>query len=77
MESIMPDTLPVQHTITPSKNILRLPKVIQKTGKCRASIYADIRKGLFPKPISLGERSVGWLESEVDEWIDTRIALRG
>ena len=66
-ETTRPDT---------SKTILRLPQVIQKTGRGRASIYADIGKGEFPEPISLGGRSVGWLESEVDQWIDTRIALR-
>ena len=73
----MRNTDPVQKSITPSKNILRLPQVIKKTGRGRASIYADIVKGVFPEPISLGERSVGWLESEVDGWIDSRIALRG
>lgn len=59
------------------KIILRLPQVVQKSGRSRASIYADIERGVFPAPISLGERSVGWLESEVDQWIDSRIALRG
>lgn len=65
-------------TTTPApKNILRLPQVIQKTGRSRASIYADIERKVFPAPISLGERSVGWLESELDAWLDSRIALRG
>lgn len=73
----MPNLDPAPRTSTTSKTILRLPQVIQKTGRGRASIYADIGKGIFPEPISLGERSVGWLESEVDHWIDTRIALRG
>jgi len=58
------------------KTILRLPQVIERTGRGRASIYADIGKGVFPRPIPLGGRSVGWLESEVDGWIETRIALR-
>lgn len=53
--------------------ILRLPAVIEKTGKPRPSIYRMIKEGLFPKQIKLGERSVGWLESEVDEWIKKRI----
>ncbi len=49
--------------------ILRLPAVIERTGKPRPSIYRMIKEGIFPKQIKLGERSVGWLESEVDEWI--------
>ena len=60
-----------------SKKVLRLHKVIEKTGMSRATIYAYLKIRNFPAPISLGERSVGWLESEVDQWIDSRIALRG
>lgn len=54
-------------------HILRLQKVRQKTGKSRSSIYLDISKGTFPKPISLGARSVGWLEEEIDDWILQRV----
>ena len=53
--------------------ILRLPSVKEKTGKPTSSIYWMIERGVFPKPIKLGKRSVGWLESEIDEWIDQRI----
>ena len=31
----------------------------------------------FPKPVPLGENSVGFLESEIDAWIKDRVALRG
>ncbi len=57
-------------------SILRLPSVTKKTGLSRSSIYAYLKKGVFPAPIPLGERSVGWLETEVDEWLNSRIALR-
>jgi prophage regulatory protein len=53
--------------------ILRLPAVIDKTGLSRATIYLKISKKTFPSPISLGERSVGWLESEVEAWIQRQI----
>ena len=53
--------------------ILRLPAVIDKTGLSRATIYLKISKKTFPLPISLGERSVGWLESEVEAWIQGQI----
>lgn len=39
-------------------------------------MYALIQKGEFPKPIKLSERSSAWLESEVQAWIDARIAAR-
>lgn len=56
--------------------ILRLKDVLDNTGLARSTIYAFIQKGLFPKPVSLGERSVGWLESEVQDWILAKIERR-
>lgn len=52
-----------------SQTILRLPIVKARTGLSRSSIYLKIAKNEFPKPISLGARSVGWLENEVEDWI--------
>ncbi|MCY3700112.1 MAG: AlpA family transcriptional regulator [Gemmatimonadetes bacterium] len=54
--------------------ILRLPEVQRRTGLSRSTIYVRLDRGLFPKPVSLGARAVGWIESEVDEWIRERIA---
>lgn len=59
----------------PSLRILRLPEVIGRVGLRRASIYLHISKGSFPKPISLGARAVGWLESDIDGWIAARIEV--
>lgn len=55
------------------KKILRLPDVKERIGCSRSSIYLMISQNLFPTPISLGGRSVGWLESEINDWIDQRI----
>ena len=52
---------------------LRLPQVIARTGLQRSSIYAGMQAGTFPSPIPLGERAVGWKESDVDKWINDRI----
>lgn len=61
----------------PSKNrFLRLNDVKNRTGLSRSTIYLNISRGTFPKPISLGMRCVGWLESEIDEWMDARINSR-
>jgi len=65
-----------QSAVTKNVRILRLPEVIERVGLKRASIYSHISQGSFPKPISLGARAVGWLESEIDSWIDLRIAAR-
>jgi prophage regulatory protein len=56
--------------------VLRLPAVIEKAGPSRSTIYEGIAAGTFPKPIRLGPKSVGWLESEVDRWIEERVAER-
>jgi len=52
------------------KVILRINTVVARTGKARSTLYLDIANNRFPKPIKLGDRSVGWLESDVEEWID-------
>ncbi|WP_376697239.1 helix-turn-helix transcriptional regulator [Wenzhouxiangella sp. EGI_FJ10305] len=53
--------------------ILRLPHVKARTGLSRSTIYLRIAEGTFPKPISLGGRAVGWIESEVDDWLEQQI----
>ncbi len=56
-----------------SEKILRRPVVEEKTGKSRSSIYDGIENNTFPAPIKIGPRAVGWLESEVDQWIEDKI----
>jgi len=51
-------------------SIIRLPKVTERTGKCRTAIYADMQAGTFPKQIPIGARAVGWDSDEVQAWID-------
>ncbi|KJW23221.1 dipicolinate synthase [Escherichia coli] len=56
-----------------SNNLLRLSDVMRRTGYGRAWIYRLISLGRFPKPVKIGSRSVAFIESEVDEWINQRI----
>lgn len=53
--------------------ILRLPAVKARTGLSRSTIYLRLAEGGFPKPVSLGGRAVGWLESEIQDWLQRRI----
>ncbi|EGM68398.1 phage transcriptional regulator, AlpA [Shewanella sp. HN-41] len=46
------------------------------TGLARSTIYKYIAEGTFPRPVSLGSRAAAWVESEVQEWILTRIEER-
>lgn len=55
--------------------ILRLPQVKIRVGLSRSSIYLAVSQGKFPRPVSLGARAVGWLESEVDAWLSQRVEL--
>lgn len=54
--------------------IIKLPAVENKTGKKRTQIYEAVAKGTFPKPVKIGPRAVGWVEEEIDQWIESRIA---
>jgi len=54
--------------------LLRLPRVMDGTGMRRSSIYARIKAGTFPSPIPLGGRAVAWSETEINKWIEDRIA---
>ena len=56
--------------------ILRLPQVKDLTGLSRSTIYLMIKQGKFRKPIQLGTRSVGWLQSDIEEFISERIRAR-
>lgn len=55
--------------------ILRLPAVKACTGLSRSTIYLRISEGRFPKPVSLGGRAVGWIEAEVNDWLDQQIEI--
>lgn len=59
-----------------AQSFIRMPETKRRTGLGRAWIYRLISEGRFPKPAKLGDRSVGFVESEVDEWIAERIAAR-
>lgn len=54
--------------------VLRLPAVIDRVGLGRASIYAYMERGDFPRPIKIGDRAVAWRESDVNAWLASREA---
>jgi prophage regulatory protein len=53
--------------------ILRLPSVKASTGLSRSTIYLRISQGTFPKPVKLGGRAVGWVQTEIQEWVQQQI----
>ena len=61
------------NTTSTSNTILRLPTVKARTGLARSTIYLRMSQGTFPKQVSLGGRTVGWVESEIEAWLSNRI----
>lgn len=57
-------------------NILRAPQVAARIGVSRATVWRWIKAGEFPAAIPLGAQSVGWLDTEVDAWIQSRATAR-
>ena len=56
--------------------LLRLPSVIAKTGLKRSQIYLYMKNGHFPSSVRIGPASVAWLESEIDDWIASKLSSR-
>ena len=55
-----------------TERILRIRDVTARVGVARSTIYEWQSRGTFPASVPLGERSIGWLESEVTAWIESR-----
>jgi len=49
--------------------ILRFPEVVHITGLSRSSIYIYMKEGVFPKPIKIGKRAIGWLEEDIEKYL--------
>jgi len=54
--------------------ILRLPAVLARAGLSKSTLYSRVSDGLWPKPVNLGSRAVGWPSGEVEALISALIA---
>jgi prophage regulatory protein len=45
------------------------------TGLSKSSIYAMMKRGEFPKCVTIGCRAVAWIEAEIQQWIDEKISF--
>jgi len=59
--------------INKKQSLIRMREVLNRTGFCRAWIYHLIEQGRFPESVKIGERSIAFIESEIDEWISNSI----
>ncbi|MGK0269588.1 MAG: prophage regulatory protein [Cocleimonas sp.] len=56
--------------------LIKLKEVMACTGLGRSSIYKFMSENRFPKHVSLGDRAVAWVESEIQDWILDKIGER-
>lgn len=56
--------------------LISMKEVMHKTSLARSTIYKYLAEGVFPKSVSLGANKVAWLESEINEWIEEKLAQR-
>lgn len=50
--------------------LLKLPDVVRLTGLSKACIYRNMNTGQFPRPVRISTRRVGWLETDLQSWLD-------
>lgn len=56
--------------------LIRLKRVIERTGLSRSTIYLLMSRGEFIRPVKVSDRCIAWPEAEVNEWIEAKIAER-
>lgn len=77
VSSVPAPAIPViRDAVYPRDRFMRLPEVISTCGLSRSTIYDLISREQFPSQISLGGKNVAWLASEIDGWMQARIAQR-
>lgn len=57
-----------------SIRLLRIRQVCDRTGLSRSTVYELISEAVLPKPVRISARTVGWIESEIDSFLQERIA---
>jgi len=56
------------------QKLIKLPEVIDLTGKSRSSIYAAMREGAFPAPKKIGPRAVAWTTESIRNWQESCVS---
>ena len=56
--------------------VLKVKQVAKEISVSVPQVYKLVSLGRFPKPIKLGERGSGWLITEIDAWLQSRVELR-
>ena len=65
----------VTHQIKQTR-LIPLKEVVARTSLSRAHLYRMMNAGAFPRPVKITDKRLAFVESEVDSWIDERVAAR-
>lgn len=60
-----------------TERMIKRPEVQFRTGLSRSTIYDGMSKGTFPRAVKLSARAVGWRESDIAAWLDSRQPSNG
>jgi predicted DNA-binding transcriptional regulator AlpA len=53
-----------------------MPEVMRRTGLAKSTIFRRVRDGTFPQPIRLTSTLIGFIDSEVTDWIEKQMLAR-
>ena len=56
--------------------LLKLYEVAELLNVCKSQVYNLVKQGYLPKPIKIGKRGSGWLQSDIDSWFKSKIEQR-
>ena len=58
------------------QKLLKLYEVAELLNVCKSQVYNLVKQGYLPKPIKIGKRGSGWLQSDIDSWFKSKIEQR-
>ena len=56
--------------------LIPLPEVERRTLYSRTTIYKLMQSGAFPRAVKIGVKARGWVEEEVDNWVQAKVMAR-
>lgn len=59
-----------------AERFIKLPAVMEMTGKSRTTIYAGMKDNSFPQSCPIGARAIAWRLSDIEKWMDERVEMR-
>ena len=76
-QGVAADASQMARQLDKALRILRMKQLMERTNLSRATLYVLMSSDpTFPRKIKLTARSIGFLESDVNEWIASRAEVR-